>query len=96
MANCPKCEKPIPLYQSFRVTRWSGAKCKYCGTESFYNQKSIALWGVILGLTCSLTYIAVYFVSQNFIVQFSSCTIVGYLVWLTIGWNKIKLEVRKK
>jgi DNA-directed RNA polymerase subunit RPC12/RpoP len=90
MANCPKCGKPVSWYKSITYTKWTGIKCKYCGTRCFIKRKDSYLCLLIVVLIAILFY-SIFGVS---IVSFLSAIVVSFSIIFTIIWNKMELEIR--
>lgn len=111
MADCPKCNKSIPCYKAFINTRWSGIKCKFCGTKSFVTRKDLYGWkswinALIILLLFILNYYFVVYVRYFIIhdkttfrifsfIDLFFCLFVSYY-FMKFWWRNIKLEIRDK
>ena len=98
MAQCPKCNKPVPYYKSLTHTKWTGIKCNYCGSVAFIKRNKTFNFFVYF-----IPAIVICVIVINFIEGFKKQVIVlipfiflVFLIDAAIIWGKTKLEVRDK
>jgi hypothetical protein len=92
MANCPRCNKPIPAYKSLQIRGIRGIICDFCGTKSFMNKSSVRRSGWYIGVFIGAVIVSLP--THYFSILIFLNPVLLLLFWYTIIWNRITLEIR--